>query len=453
MPLPRLLRTTSFRLILLSAAIFTASVAVLFAIIYWSSAGFMSRQLDEEVAAELRDIETGEAPKGLQAVKEEVEERIAWKTAGVYYLLQDRNGHVMAGNLPAQPPVEGIVDRSKTANQDDDGDAAPGFRGRGMTTVDDAYLLVAHSNHVLNEMQRLIKRVFGLSVLATLGLAAVGGIATSAMLLRRVEAVSRTSRAIIDGDLSRRMPVTGTDDEFDHLAGNLNVMLDRIQGLMEGMRQVSNDIAHDLRTPLTRLRQRLERGHKRARSAEELRETVAGALGQIDEILDTFGAILSIAQIEAGSGRTSFTEVDLSELAASLAEFYQPVAEERGQALVAKIERGLRVHGDRELLVQMMANVIENAIRHSPDGTGITVGALRCTGGSTLFVSDGGPGIPEDLRDKVFQRFFRLEASRSTPGNGLGLSLVAAVAALHGVTLRLADNRPGLKVEMNFFAA
>jgi signal transduction histidine kinase len=272
----------------------------------------------------------------------------------------------------------------------------------------------------------------------------------SAGLLRRVEAVSRTSRAIIDGNLARRIPVRGVDDEFDHLALSLNAMLDRIQALMEGLKQVSSDIAHDLRTPLSRLRQRLEVARLRSQSVEELRAALDGSIAHVDAILETFGALLRIAQIESGTRKAAFAQVDLSEVLSAMVEIYAPVAEAKGQSITGAITPALAVRGDRDLLTQMFANLVENAIRHSPQGAAIALSASLQAGTIEALVCDTGPGIPERSRSKVFLRFFRVDESRTTAGSGLGLSLVAAVAALHDIEITLGDNHPGLRVMLRF---
>ena len=223
-----------------------------------------------------------------------------------------------------------------------------------------------------------------------------------------------------------------------------------IQHLTEGLRQVSSDIAHDLRTPLSRLRQVLEAASRADTSPIELRAAVEQAIAQTDAILETFGALLRIAQIEAGAGRSGFACFDLSALLRSLVETYEPVAEDAGHRLEARIEDGINIRGDRELLTQMLANLIENSLRHTPSGTRLEATLERAAGDVRAVLADNGPGIPEAAREKVFRRFFRLEASRSSPGSGLGLSLVAAVASLHAVGIELADNAPGLRVTLRF---
>jgi signal transduction histidine kinase len=269
-------------------------------------------------------------------------------------------------------------------------------------------------------------------------------------LLRRIETISRAARAIMGGDFSKRIPVGGANDEFDHLIASLNGMLERNESAMESVRRVSQDIAHDLRTPLSRLRQRLELAQRRARSVEEWRSAAEACISDMDAILETFSALLRIAQIESGMPTRHFAKVDLTEMLRTVIEVYQPMADEREQLFTADISSGLAVWGDRELLTQMFANVVENAMKHSPRGASIGVSTIQSVDAIAVAVSDSGPGIPAADRGRVFRRFYRLERSRSTPGSGLGLSLVEAIAALHHVSIELTDKDPGLGFILRF---
>ena len=286
--------------------------------------------------------------------------------------------------------------------------------------------------------------LWGLAASIVLALAA--GVVMSGRLLRKIEAVSETSRDIIDGDMQRRVSATRNGDEFDHLANSINAMLDRIQTLMDDLRQVTTDIAHDMRTPLTRLRQRLEHAQRSDANAGQLHGLLALTIEEIDAILAIFAALLRIAQIESGARRSGFTSVRLSELLNTVVELYRPAADEKDQSLTEGIEEELTVKGDRELLTQLFANLLENAVLHAPKGAHIQVLAHQEDGQVTISVTDNGAGIPESLRTKVLQRFFRLESSRTSAGNGLGLSLASAVVKLHDGSMTLSDNEPGLRV-------
>ena len=441
--LPRLFRTSSFRLTLLYAGLTGASFLLLFGVVYWATSSFMYKQMDATVAGELAEIQADAREGGPDTLRGVVQDMIG-HAPGYFYLLQDASGTVLAGNLPATEPLPGVRDWPGPTKHRKH--PYSGIRGYGVALDNGGYLLVGVGIHQLNEMREMLDHSFLLGGVLALLLALGGGAAMSLGVLRKIETVSQSSRDIVDGGLQRRIPVRGSGDEFDHLATSLNTMLDRIQGLMEGLRQVSTDIAHDLRTPLTRLRQRLELAQRRGGDEQAFQVVLEATLKDIDTILDTFGALLRIAQIESGARRAGFADLDFGELLHNVLEVYLPSLEEKEQTLAEHIEAGLRLRGDRELLMQLFANLLENAVRYAPAGSRIAVQARRRGARIEVVVADNGPGIPPAMRDKVLQRFFRLEQSRTTPGNGLGLSLVAAVAGLHEASLELTDNLPGLRV-------
>src|SRR5689334_8242392 len=324
------------------------------------------------------------------------------------------------------------------------------LRGRAQRLADGALLYVGYDAYPGAQVTEVIVRGFLVCLVSTVAVGVVLSLLTGLLVLRRVEAIGAASREIMAGDLRCRIPVGARGDEFDRLAGQLNAMLDRIADLVEDVRQVTNDVAHDLRTPLARLRQRLETARRKATTVGEYEAAVDGAIAETDAVLATFTALLRLAQIEAGTRRAGFAPVDLSCLLAGLAETYIPVAEDRGQSLRAAVEPGVPVTGDKELLAQMLANLIENALTHTPPGSRVEVALSRGAGGPVATVADDGPGIPGAMRERVLRRFVRLEPSRSTPGSGLGLASVAAIARLHGIGLELADNGPGLRVTLRF---
>ena len=449
----RLFRTTSFRLSALYVVLFGASVLVLIGVIYWIAIDELRQQLVAAVDGEVTALVETDRIGGAGQVAQTIARRL---TSGgrltTFYLLQDASGAKLAGNMPGMAPVTSWVELPVPAQGDHEEDATDRHQmlARGARLSDGAFLLVGVDSHRLSELREAIVGAFGWGLTVTILLAIVGGAALSAGFLRRIDEINRTARAIIDGRLGDRVPARGTRDEFDQLAQNFNEMLDRIQALMDSLRQVSSDIAHDLRSPLSRLRQRLEAAKAGARSAEDYEAAVDNAIAEADSILATFAALLRIAQIEAGTRQIAFAELDLSEIFRHVADTYTAVAEDCGQRLVANIAPGLTTRGDRELLVQMLANLVENAIRHTPAGTTIALDLEEAAGCVLGRVSDNGPGIPADARAKVFQRFYRLEASRTTPGSGLGLALVAAVAELHRIRIELADNGPGLRASLEF---
>jgi signal transduction histidine kinase len=446
--LPRSFRTSSFRLTILYVAILGLSGLVLFGAIAWSVNRFMAEQIDATVTNELAEVQADAG--GLDVLTlQHVIEGLVVRAPGFFYLLQSTDGRVLAGNMTVIRPKPGLRTLDRTHQTADH--HAGGVRGRGVLLRDGSYLFVGISDYQLKEVGEVVTRTFAVGLAAAIILAVAGGIAMSLGVLRRVENVSRASRAIMAGDLGQRMALRGTDDEFDHLSGSLNAMLDRIQALMLGMQQVSNDVAHDLRTPLTRLRQRLELAQRRQTTVEGFRTALDGAIADADEILETFAALLRIAQIEAGTRRAGFRPVQINMLLAELVDAYQPVAEAMQQTLTGRVEPALNLLGDPELLTLMFANLIENAIRHCPSESAIEVSAERAGARRiTAKVADNGPGIPAAFHEKVLQRFYRLEASRTTPGNGLGLSVVRAIAILHDAQLGLHDNKPGLLCVLQF---
>jgi signal transduction histidine kinase len=445
----RLLRTNAFRLAALYFALFAASVLALLSFIYLSTADFIERQTEVTLDAESRGLAEQYDERGLAGLIEIIQDRSAAEHGdGTIYLITDPMLHPLAGNLsqwPRATPVRpGWISFPVQVRINGN---AQSFRALGSVFVlPGGYrLLVGRDLRDASAFRGRITRTLAWAALLTLALGIAGAVFMTRHMLRRVEEVNRTSEGIIHGDLTQRVPLSGSGDEFDQLAGNLNAMLDQIEGLMAGMRQVTDNIAHDLRTPLSRLRARLEvtllEKPDAARYAEALRETIAEA----DHLLGTFNALLSIAEAEAGSRRDTMAVVDLAEIARTVAELYEPVADEKGLTLTVTVDTSLLVRGDRHLLSQALANLIDNALKYTPEG-GVALTARAASETARVEVADTGPGVPPDRRDAVFDRFVRLEGSRSTPGKGLGLSLVRAVAKLHGGTLWLEDNAPGLRV-------
>jgi len=442
----RILRTTSFRLTALYTVVFGASVAVILGILYWATEGYTERQFDATLTTVVTELTEDYPNDPPEEIASDIEQSLAQDPLGPgFYLFEDRDGRRLAGNLPAMAPGPGPVDLTLPGGGKDGGEVR--LRGMGKILVDGAFVLVAADRAPIDDLQELWLRGLGWGLLATAVLGVGGGLVVSAGVLRRVDAINRICLKIMEGDLSQRLPGRGTDDEFDRLTGVVNAMLDRIEALLEGLRQVSTDIAHDLRTPLGRLRQQLEGALLRSGTAAEYERSVERAMAEADRLLGIFNALLRIAQVEAGSRRRGFARVDLSALVGTVAEIFQASAEEQGRAIRCRIEPEVAVTGDADLLSQAVANLIENALRHTPAGTGIDIALSRLRDGrAELVVADRGPGVPAEERERVFRRFYRLEQSRHTPGNGLGLSLVAATAQLHRAEVSLGDNHPGLRV-------
>ena len=316
--------------------------------------------------------------------------------------------------------------------------------------ADGSHIIIVDDLAAMRAVEAIVTRAFlyALAVAAILGLGT--GLLLSGAILARIDRITRIANSVADGNLGQRIPLTGSGDEFDRLAGTLNRMLDRIGALLDGLRQVSSDVAHDLRTPLSRLRQRLEKAQLQATTAETYREAVGRALSEVDSILDIFSALLRITQIESGARRSSFTRVDLTEVMRHVGEAYGASIEEQGRTLSTRLAGDVAIHGDRQLLIQLFANLIENALQHTPEGSHIVLTLETDAGSALAQVADDGPGIPQTEQAKVFRRFYRIDKSRAGSGHGLGLSLVAAIADLHGAAIALHDNHPGLRVSLTF---
>lgn len=446
-----LARVAPVRYALVFAALSTLVMGVLLGVIYWSMISLLERHIEERIEQQFRvlrfDLEQDGRESVLGFVRQHVEKQ---PDSRIHFLVRDRAGTVIAGDLPAAPAGAGWHDIVLPPPADGSSNLERIHRGRGEWLDEDTYVFVTKDIADLHQSRALIIRSFGIALAVTVALALGGGFAIGVLLLRRVDAVNRTARAIIHGDLSRRIPVVGVHDELGGLAEGLNRMLARIEELMDSLRHVTSDIAHDLRTPLGRLRQRLESSRMRTSTSAEYEAAIDAAIEDTDAILKTFEALLRIAQIEAGGRRARFTDTDLSGIAENVFEAFAAVAEDEGKRLDALIEPDTTVNGDHELLTQMLANLTENALRHTPAGTAVDVCLEQVNGRVRLTVSDTGPGIPVKEREHVFRRFYRLDASRSTPGSGLGLSLVAAVAKLHDATISLEDNEPGVRVVVAF---
>ena len=446
-PLARILRSAAFRLTLIYAGLFVVSACVLFATVFVIATAAMQNDMQEVLRTEALQLAEIDRRYGLLGLAEQVTRRMSYRTRGpIYYLVQAPTQQVVVGNLPGMPPVEGVVDFVHDNNEPSDARAK--LTGFGLTLPDGTFVLVAQDASRLIDMQHAIVRAFIWAGALTLLLAIGGGVLLGGNFVRRIDTIGRTSRAIMEGDLSARIPVRGNNDEIDQLVVGLNAMLDRIQQLLDGLRQVSSDIAHDLRTPLGRLRQKLEDAREHASTTAEYQSATEDALTEADSLLEIFSALLRIAQIEAGAQKSGFTDVDLSELMHSIADAYEPSAEDSRHKLEVDVAPGVTMTGDRQLLAQLFSNLVENALTHTPDGSTVRLALHPKADGFEAEVADNGPGIPTEEREKVFDRFYRLDRSRTTKGSGLGLALVKAIAALHGMTLRLEDHHPGLAVHL-----
>lgn len=444
------LRSGAFRFALMMAAIFATGAAALLFMVEQSVSRYAREVARDGIAAEVEVLRNESRATGTPEMIRSVARREnAVREHQLRYLLVDRSGKYLAGSLPASMAQPGwrTVTLPNRDPRNDDGAATMSLTALGVRLGDGATLVVASDASDLEELRWKLgvsSAAFGTLITA---LALIGGFVVGSVFLRRLDRVNRSVERIMQGSLAERLPTIGMSPEFDHLSANLNRMLVRIEALMEGVRQVSSDIAHDLRTPLTRLRQRLETMKENAAGSATEQE-VDAALAQIDEILAIFRALLRISALEAGTGRQRIAEVDLSDVVLRVVDAYRAVAEDAGHELSALVEPDVIGQADPEILTQAMTNLIENAIIHTPPGSRIWVSLERRADGIALSVADDGPGIPLPERERVLDRFYRLDRSRGTAGAGLGLALVSAAARSHHARLRLTDNRPGLRTEL-----
>jgi signal transduction histidine kinase len=446
-----LLHTSTFRLALVYMVLFAGSVLVLLGFIYWSTVTYMAEQTDATIRAEITGLAEQYRERGLNGLEKTISERVARDPEGSsVYLFASPNRQPLAGNLSAWPDVLPAADGWLEFEFKDPRAGGRMFQARARAFVlrDGLHLLVGRDTRELKATQRLITRALLWGVAITLALALLGGVVMSRGMLRSIELINQTSRNIMTGDLSQRIPIRGSGDELDQLAGNLNNMIDEIERLMDGIRHVSDNIAHDLRTPLTRLRNHLEQLLVDLDDASPFRGQVEHGITEADQLLATFAALLRIARIEAGGHTAKFKPVDLVALVGDAAELYEALAEEKQLRFSTRVEESISLDADRDLLFQALINLLDNAIKYTPAGGEVSLELKRVGKTTDIVVTDTGSGIAEAERDKVGQRFYRLESSRSTPGSGLGLSLVKAVARLHRATLLLEDNAPGLKVTL-----
>jgi len=434
--------STSLRLAAAYTVGFSVAVALLGVTTILSTRAALTQQFDERLRSDQVAVLDGYHKQGLFGLKREMAEASAGAGA-LLFGVQTEAGTPIQGPLAGLHTPVGV----STARLPDEREP---ITVRVLTDdLDGRYrLLVGDRSDRIEALSQKVLWRFALAFAALLALGVAGGFALSRAVQRRMAAISGTAQAIIDGDLGRRVPVRG-DDDLSRLATTLNRMLDRIGALMDNLRQVTSDVAHDLRTPLNRLRQRLERSARQAGDPAH-RAEIEGALNDVDAILATFAALLRISEVEAGARRAAFRRVDLRALARAVAEDFGPAAEDSGHRLEFDDGPPVWIEGDAELLTQMTVNLVENALRHTPKGCLVRLSAGESGGLPVLTVSDNGPGVPAAERARLFDRFYRLERSRSTPGSGLGLALVQAVARLHRGEASLAGGAPGLKATVVF---
>ncbi|MFG1344979.1 ATP-binding protein [Xanthobacter autotrophicus DSM 431] len=445
----RLVRTTAFKLLaayLLVFAVFAVSVIVYTA---WHTRELIQGQVADDLNREVVFLSDQYRIGGIQRLVYVIDRRTRRPGSSIY-MLTNFQGEVLATNV--SDLSFGLLDkpgtRFTTYNRPDDSGVKSHVAFVQAMFLPGGYrLLVGRDIEERDTLRDLVARPAQWAVLLIVVLGLAGGVFVTRRVLKRIDSMTATAETIMAGNLSGRLAMTGTQDEFDRLAHSLNAMLDRIEGLMQGLKEVSDNIAHDLKTPLTRLRNGAEEALRTARTEADWRGALETTIEESDDLIRTFDALLMIARAEAGQARAMMSDVNLANIAENVSELYEPLADEQGLDVVVQVEP-VTIHGVRELLAQALSNLIDNAIKYGrpPEGMRgrVAVTLVRRDGEAVLTVADTGPGIPEPDRERVVERFVRLETSRTRPGSGLGLSLVGAVARLHGGSLAFSDNAPGL---------
>ena len=449
MPRSSLLRTASFRLAALYLALFAASTVALGVFVYWSIRHEILADFDEAIVEERGALQQIFAKDGRDRLVGVLDARAASGgrlAAGLWGPDGRRLGGDLALPGSSRPPRGGWFDAPE-AGADEAAESEPEtLRALATPLPDGSTLVVANERRTSDETLRRVMTAFAWALGGTIALGAAGGLWLSAQFLRRIDVMRRAARGIMAGDWSRRIPLASVDDDLSALAQTFNRLFDRIETLLLANKHVSADIAHDLRKPLSHVLRRLEAARSGDRGPAAVAEAIEGATAEVEGVLETFDALLRIGQIEAGARRAGFENLDLAQIARDVVDAFRPAAEEQGRALVARLDEPLPLQGDRELLIQMIANCLDNALIHTPPGVRIEVEGACGPTGAMLSIADSGPGVPQDDLTKLFDPFFRSDASRTSPGSGLGLRLVAAIAELHGLVCSVSDNRPGLKV-------
>ena len=456
MLLTKTLTSTTFKLALIAIGIFGAIVSALFSYVYLSTTSYVRGQSDRAIMTEYLSLQDAHERSGRDGLIALLQQRIADKSfSDNVYILVDPSLTALGGNLKGWPST---VTAATGWTEFRAGEPLPGatngplLRAMVETFPGGDRLLVGRDISELDSFTDQIKTAVISGVALIFVLAGVASILVTRRTVGRIEQINATSRAIMQSGLDKRIPLRGTNDEWDRVAENLNLMLDRIETLMGEVKQVSDNVAHDLRTPLTRMRGRLEKAYHGQRISDDDQSLIGDTIADLDAVLRIFSSITRIAQIETQARKGAFRTVNLVDIAGEVVELYDAAAEQDGTRLTVTGDREVLVTGDRDLIFDAIANLVDNAIKHGRAAGQVVVTNENTDGGPTISIADDGPGIPAGEHEHVFKRFYRIEHSRYTPGNGLGLSLVAAVARLHGARIEMLDNAPGLKLKLWFSA-
>ena len=448
MKLPNIISTISFKLSALYLILFLCSFLSIGITVYWLTQQSLETQLKDTIEAEANRLKAEFDADGIAELQNEITEVAGHNTDTLFeYGLIDQDRHLLAGTLDNFKLSEGwqLIIRTPDSEQPEKNNPYLIYI-RVIALPNHVWLSVGHDGKLLQTAGEAVIKAFTGGFILVIFLGACGGFYISRTFLRKIDGITKSTQTIIAGDLSHRLPVSKNLDELDNLALLLNLMLDKISSLIENIQQVSTNIAHDLRTPISHLKLRLENALNKNFSADNCKEQIAFAIEEIDSILATFSAMLRISQIESGTRRNSFKPVNFSSIVIAVTDALCPVAEEQEKTIHLEIESSLILTGDKELLTQLVFNLLDNAILHTPKNTQIKVTLYSSGTHAELIIADNGPGIADEYLQKVVQRFYRLDQSRSTLGNGLGLSIVLAITELHEGILTLTDNKPGLKI-------
>lgn len=456
MLLAKTLTSSTFKIALIAIGTFGVIVSAIFSYVYLSTSSYVRSRSDRAIMTEYSSLQGAYEESGRDGLIALIRQRVADRSfADNVYILADPSSAVLAGNLEAWPSTvttERGWTEFRAPRRSSGSTGRPLLRAMLETFPGGDRLLVGRDISDLDSFTERIKTAVISGVALIFVLAGVVSTLVTRRTVGRIESINATSRAIMQSGLDKRIPLRGTHDEWDRVAENLNQMLDRIETLMGEVRQVSDNVAHDLRTPLTRMRGRLEKAYHAERKAVDDQLLIGDTIADLDAVLRIFLSLTRIAQIETQARKGGFRTVNLVDIAGDVVELYDAAAEQDGTDLAVVGDREVLVTGDRDLIFDAIANLVDNAIKHGRAGGQVVVANENIEGRPVVSIADDGPGIPADQYEHVFKRFYRLEHSRYTPGNGLGLSLVAAVARLHGAQIEMLDNSPGLKFRLWFSA-
>lgn len=457
--LARTVKTFTFRLALVYVGLFSLSVILLFAFIYTYEVNHLEAQITDAIRMQYTYLADEYRRNGSAGVEARMKELIADDDEGSgIYMLVNQKGEKMAGNLnewPVSAPIETLFEKNGWWTHfhiEGLQNNAQSIEVRAVMVPLSRWrsILVGQTLIDNERVEQTIVQTFWASLLLTFAMAFFGALVMTRSVIRRLAVINHSAETIMRGDLSARVPFTKGGDEFDDLSSNLNQMLDKIETLLESISQFSTNIAHDLRSPLNRIISRLDASLRHLDAGNPARELLEKTIQQLQELVATFNSILKISELEANTEFRVFEPCDLHEIVSGLVELYEPYALEKKIALENKVIENAVIDGEKNLLTQAIANLLDNALKFTPADGKVAIACERTAAATDLIITDSGPGIPSAFKDKVFEKFFRLEQSRHTKGNGLGLSLVAAIARIHNAAITLENAHPGLVVRMSF---